>query len=100
MSKPSIGRMGVALLLLYGIVPVLAGYILMREWAAERMALVACAAIFLLSGTTMLVCAFWLLVGPDRQRLALWSGGIASILSGSVLAGATFTHVLPCSGPA
>ena len=100
MSKPSIGRMGVALLLLYGIVPVLAGYILMREWAAERMALVACAAIFLLSGTTMLVCALCLLVAPGHQRVALWSGGIASILSGSVLAGATFTHVLPCSGPA
>ena len=100
MSKPSIGRMGVALLLLYGIVPVVVGYVLVREWAAARTALVVCGAIFLVSGTTMLVCAFWLLVGPDRQRLALWSGGIASILSGSVLAGATFTHVLPCSGPA
>jgi hypothetical protein len=100
MAKPSIGRMGLALMLLYGVVPVVFGYIVVSDWAAVRAAVIVCGAIFLLSGGTMLASAIWLLVGLGRQRLPLWTGGIASILSGGVLAGASLTHVLPCSGPA
>lgn len=92
--------MALAVLLLYGIVPLLIGYFILREWAAERTALVVCGALFLVSGATMLLSALWLLVGLGRQRRPLWTGGIACILSAGVLVGATLTDVLPCSGPA
>jgi hypothetical protein len=100
MPKPNIGRMGLGLLLLYGVIPVTFGCAYGNDWAAERTALVVCSAVFLLSGGTMLGSAIWLFVSLGRQRLALWTGGIASIVSGSVMAGASLTHVLPCSGPA
>ncbi len=100
MPKPSIGRMSLGLLLLYGIIPFVFGYLYVSDWAAEGTALKVCGASFLLSGGTMFVSATWLVVGLGRQRFPLWTGGIASILSGAVLAGASLTHVLPCSGPA
>jgi hypothetical protein len=91
--------MALALLLLFGIVPLSVGYLILREWTAERTALVVCGALFLISGATMLLSALWLLVGLGRQRLPLWTGGTATILSAIVLLGATFTDVLPCPGP-
>jgi hypothetical protein len=100
MPKPNIGRMGLALLLLYGVVPVVIGCVVVSDWAGERTAPVVCGALLLLSGGTMLASAVWLLVGLGRQWPPLCTGGIASILSGGVLAGASLTHVLPCSGPA
>ncbi len=100
MPKPSIVRMGLALLLLDGVVPVVLGYIYLREWAAEGTALVICGAIFLLSGLTMIASALRLLVSLGRERLPLLTGGIASILSAGVLVGASLAHVMPCAGPA
>jgi len=99
MSRARFGAMALALLLLFGIVPLLAGYLILREWTAERTALVVCGALFLVSGATMLLSALWLLVGLGHQRLPLWTGGIATILSAGVLLGATLTNVLPCPGP-
>jgi hypothetical protein len=100
MSKPRMGRMGLAvLLLLFGIIPLLFGYIYLQYWADESVALFVCAALFFMSGTTMLVSGVWLLVTLGRQRLPLWAGGIAAMVSGGLFVGASLTHVLPCSGP-
>ena len=91
--------MTLALPLMFGIVPAVVGYLIVREWAAEGTALLVSGAVFLLSGATMLVSAAWLLVSLGRQRSPLWSGGVASLLSGGVLAAATISHLIPCSGP-
>ena len=99
MPKPRIRLMALALLVLYGTLPILFGYLILRRWAAERIALVVCGVLFLISGTTMLLSSLWLLVGLGRQRGPLWIGGIASVLSAGVLVGGTLTDVLPCSGP-
>ena len=99
MSKPSICRMGLGFLLLYGLIPALIGYFIVRQWAAERTVLAVCAATLLLSGATMLMSALWLLSDLGNQRLPVWTGSIGSILSGGMLVGATLTNVLPCSGP-
>jgi hypothetical protein len=99
MPKPSIGRMALALPLLFGVAPVLVGYQLVGDWAAEGPALVVVGTVLLLSGATMLASAIWILVSLGRQRFPLWSGGITSLLSGGIAAAATFSDVLPCSGP-
>ena len=99
MRKPSIRRVGPALLLLYGIVPFVFGYIVLREWTAESAVLVICGAMFLLGGATMLSSALWLLAGVGRLRAPLWTGGFASILSAGVMVGSSLGHVLPCKGP-
>jgi hypothetical protein len=91
--------MGLALLLLYGVVPAVMGYLVVSRFAAERTVLVVCGAILLLSGSIMLGSALWSIVSLGHQRLPLWTGSVASILSGGVLAGVTLTDVLPCSGP-
>jgi hypothetical protein len=100
MPKPRIGRIILALPLTFGVVPFFGGYQLVGEWTAEGTALVVSGALLLLSGATMLVSAVWLLVSRGRQRFPLWSGGVASLLSGGVLGAATISHVLPCSGSA
>jgi hypothetical protein len=99
MPKPNIGRMALALPLLFGVAPALGGYQLVGDWAAEGRALVVVGAVLLLSGATMLASAIWLLVSLGLQRFPLWSGGITSLLSGGILAAATVSDVLPCSGP-
>lgn len=99
MSKPRIGIVALAVLLLYGIVPLLFAYVILREWAADRRALAICGVLFLVSGATMLLSACWLFVSLGRQRTPLWAGGAASLVSAAVLVGATLTDVLPCSGP-
>ena len=60
MPKPSIGRMALALPLLFGVAPALGGYQLVGDWAAEGTALVVVGAVLLLSGATMLASAIWL----------------------------------------
>lgn len=99
MSKTRIGIMALAVLLLYGVVPLLFANVILREWTAERTALVICGVLFLVSGVTMLLSVFWLFVSLGRQRNPLWAGGAASLVSAAVLIGATLTDVLPCSGP-
>jgi hypothetical protein len=101
MLKQTIGRICLAVLLLYGFIPFLFGYyyFLVPKWAAERIVLVACGAIFTLTGATMLASGVCLLGNLTDHRTAAWAGGTASILSGAVLLGASFSRILPCSGP-
>lgn len=91
--------MSLALPLMFGVVPAVGGYQLLSEWAAEGTALVSSSAVLFLSGVTMLVSATWLLVSLGQRQSALWTGGIASLLSAGVLAAATVAHVFPCSTP-
>ncbi len=99
MPKRRIGIVALAVLLLYGIWPLLFAWFSLREWAAQTTVLVICGVLFLVSGATMLVSALWLFVSLGRQRTPLWAGGAASLVSAGVLVGATLTDVLPCSGP-
>ncbi len=91
--------MALALPLMFGVVAVVVGYQIVCDWAEEATVLVASGAVLLLCGATMLASAAWLLVSLGRHRPPLWSGGVASLLAGAVLAAATISHVLPCSGP-
>ena len=90
--------MSLALPLVFGVIPSIAGYQLLHEWVAEGTALIVGGALLLLTGATMLASAFLLLVSLGRLRFPLWTGGIASLLSGGVLVAATISHTLPCSG--
>ncbi len=99
MRKPSLGRMTLALPLMFGIFPAVGGYQILREWAAEGTPLLVSAVVLLLSGATMLLSAVWLLASLGRRRFPLWSAGVASLLAGGVFAVATISDVLPCSGP-
>jgi hypothetical protein len=94
-----IGNFGLAVLLLYGVVPLLFAYFILREWTAERAALIAYGVIFLVCGATMLISAILLFVSWGRQRLSLWAGATASLVSATALVIATLTEMLPCSGP-
>jgi hypothetical protein len=94
-----IGNIGLAVLLLYGVVPLLFAYFILREWTAERTALVVFGVIFLFGGATMLISALLLFVSLGRWRLPLWAGATASLASATALIVATLTEILPCSGP-
>jgi hypothetical protein len=94
-----IGRVCLGLPLLYGLVAVIIGFILLREWAAESVPLIVFDVLFFLGGIVMVSSALWLLGTVGRSHLPLWVGGIASIVNAAILAGATLTNVLPCSGP-
>jgi hypothetical protein len=97
--KSSFAAKAIACVLLYGIVPCLFGFFVLREWRAEGVTLVVAAVAIFLSGATMVACALWILVLWNRQRLLLRIGGLASIVAGCVLIGASYANVLPCSGP-
>jgi hypothetical protein len=94
-----IGRICLGVPLLYGLLPVLVGFFVLRERAAESVLLIFVGVLLFLGGTVMVSSTLWLLGTLGRSRLPLWVGGIASILNASIFAWATLTNVLPCSGP-
>jgi hypothetical protein len=98
MSKLRFVRMALALPLLYGVVPALLGFLIVFDWGAERKLLGASGAVLLLSGIVMLVSAGRLLVLAGRERLALLTGGAASLLSAGVFGAVTVSGLLPCTG--
>jgi hypothetical protein len=99
--KPSLSVMSLALVMLFfGLLMSVFGYVAIREWQSERAALIACGVMWILSGPAACGSALWLLGYLGRSRLALWAGGTAILISGMVLMGAAATGVLPCSGPA
>ncbi|MGE5056201.1 MAG: hypothetical protein ACM3WP_18725 [Acidobacteriota bacterium] len=101
LRKPSIGAMVLALvMLLFGLLMFLFGYFVLSEWRAERVALIACGVVWILTGPAVFGSALWLSVLLGRSPLALRIGGAAIIASGAVLASAAGVGVLPCSGPA
>ena len=93
------GIVAVAVPLLYGVIPLLFAYSILRLWTAERTPFVICGVVFLVSGATMLISVLLLFVTWGRWRLPLWAGGAASLTSATVLVTATLTEILPCSGP-
>lgn len=99
--NPSVGTIVLALLmLLFGLVMFLFGYYALSEWRSERAALIACGAVWILTGPAVFGSALWLSLSLARSRLALRIGGTAIAASGTVLAVAAAVGVLPCSGPA
>ena len=98
--RKSVGAMVLALLMLFfGSLMFLFGYVVLREWRWERAALIACGLVWILSGPTVFGSALWLFGLLRRSLLALRIGGTAIVVSGAVLATAAATGVLPCSGP-
>lgn len=99
--KLSVGAMVLALLMLgFGSLMFLFGYFALSEWRSERAALIACGAVWILTGPAVFGSALWLLVSLGCSPLALRLGGTAVITSGTLLATAAAVGVLPCSGPA
>jgi hypothetical protein len=97
--RRSVGGACLAVPLLYGLVPAIVGCVVLHERAAESALLVAFGALSFIGGALMVSSAAWLLITVGRSSLALWTGGISSILSAALFAGVTLTDVLPCSGP-
>jgi hypothetical protein len=98
--KPSVGAMLLALLmLLFGLVMSVFGYYPPSDWRWEQAALIACSAVWILTGPAVFGSGVWLLGSLGRNPLALRTGGMAIIVSGTVLAVAAATHVLQCSSP-
>jgi hypothetical protein len=100
MPNIKIGRMALALPLLFGLLMVAGGYQIVREWASESNALILTGVLISICGTTMIFSAIWLLATLGRSRFPLWTGGFASLICAAVVSISTLCHVLPCSGPA
>jgi len=99
--KPSASAMVMALsMLFFGSLMFLFGYLGLSEWRSERVALIACSAVWILTGSTVFGSAVWLFGSLGRNPPALRIGGAAIVASGTALATAAATGVLPCSGPA
>ena len=88
------------LMLSFGFLMFLFGYFALSEWRSERAALIACAAVWILTGPAVFGSALCLLGSLGCNPLALRLGGTAVITSGTLLATAAAVGVLPCSGPA
>lgn len=99
MRKRSYGRFCLGLPLLYGLVPIIFGWIVLRRSAGASSSVICFSVLFLLAGIVMVSAALWLLVSLGRSDLPLRIGGIASILNAGIFAWATLADVLPCSGP-
>jgi hypothetical protein len=97
--KRSVVRACLGIPLLYGLVPIIVGYLVLRESPSASALLVVFAALCLAGGIVMASSAFFLLVTLGRSSTAAWTGGIASLLNAGLFAWVTFTDVLPCSGP-
>ena len=98
--KPSAGAMVLALLMLFfGFLMFVFGYIGIGEWRSEGAALNACSVVWVLTGPTAFGSALWLFGSLGRNRRALGIGGAVIVASGTVLAMAAAADVLQCSGP-
>jgi hypothetical protein len=97
--RRSVGGACLGVPLLYGFVPAIVGCVVLPERAAESALLVVFGALFFTGGALMVSSAAWLLITVGRSSLALWTGGVSSILNAALFAGVTLTDVLPCSGP-
>jgi len=93
------GRVALGLLLLYGLIPVMFGFIALSGWRSKSPPLIVFGVLALVGGTVMLTSGLWSMVTLGRSRLALWTGGIASLLNAGSLAWVVLTEILPCSGP-
>ena len=87
------------LMLFFGPLMFLFGYVGLSEWRSEQVALIACSAAWRLTGPAVFAAALWLFGSLGRSPLALRVGGAAIVASGAVLATAAALGVLPCSGP-
>jgi len=99
MPKRSLGRVCLGLPLLYGLGPVIFGWIALRKWTGVSSYAIGFNVLFFLGGTVMVFSAIWLLFSRGRTYLPLRIGGIASILDAGIFAWAILADVLPCSGP-
>jgi hypothetical protein len=98
--RPSAGAMVLALLMLFfGPLMFLFGYVGLSEWRSEQVALIACSAAWSLTGPAVFGAALWLFGSLGRSPLALRVGGAAIVASGTVLATAAALGVMPCSSP-
>jgi len=88
------------LMFLFGSLMFLFGYFAVSEWRSERAVLIACGAVWILTGPAVFGSALWLLGSLGRNPLALRLGGTAVVTSGTWLATAAAVGVLPCSGQA
>jgi hypothetical protein len=99
--RPSIAAITLALLMLFfGSLISAFGYVYLKEWQSEQAALIGCGVVWILAGPATVASGLWLLASLGRSRGALRIGGTAIIVSGTVLAAAAATGVVPCSGPA
>ena len=89
----------VLLMLLFGLITCLFGYLVLDEWRSFQTALLTCGVIWLISGVAMLMSAVWVARTWGGSRSASLMGASATVASGALLAAAAVTHVLPCSGP-
>jgi hypothetical protein len=95
-----IAVMGLALgLLLYALFPFIAGGWVVSQLASVSKALFGFGVAMFLGATATIGSALWLLVRLGRPRRPLWIGGAGSVLAGTALSTAAFTHIYPCSGP-
>ena len=99
--KPNIGVMVMALLmLLFGFLMFMFGYVGVSERRSEGSALITCGVVWILTGPTIFASALWLFGSLGRDPLALRIGGMAILAYGTVLTAAAAVGVLPCTGPA
>ena len=87
------------LMLLFGFLVFLFGYVGLGEWRSEGALLIACSVVWVLTGPTAFGSALWLFGSLGRSSRALRLGGTAIAASGTVFATAALTGVLECSSP-
>jgi hypothetical protein len=82
-----------------GLVFVNSGHQVTLKWSAIGAAFAACGVAWLVTGAAMVIGGLGTVISLGRQRLALWTGAVGSILSGVILIAGVLTYVVPCSGP-
>jgi hypothetical protein len=87
-------------MLLFGILIAAEGQRIVGKWSSIGGLYAVCGLLWLAAGPTMLVSGLWVLASLGRNRIPLWIGGTAAVLSGGLLIAGVLTYVVPCSGPA
>ena len=87
------------LMLLFGCLVTAGGYQILRRWSYIGPWYAACGLVWIVAGPAMTAGGLWVLGTLGRNRVPLWAGGVAAVLSGGSLVAGVLTYVIPCSGP-
>jgi hypothetical protein len=87
------------LMLLFGYAITSSGYRVLDSWTTIGSGFAAYGLLWIVAGPAMLAGGLWVFGSLGRNRIPLWIGGVAALLSGSSLIAGVLTYVIPCSGP-
>ena len=88
-----------AFMLVFGWLTCVSANYVIGNWQAVSAGFAACGALWMVCGPTMMASGIGLAATAGGKTWLLKLGGVATCVSGLVLAGGAWVHAIPCAGP-